>query len=71
MATLMESYEQQYSTLTADITAKTGRVPNLSGSMGSTYHVLIFGLLDTLVWNVVSVYGLLQNFIFIKLNTGN
>ena len=31
MATLMESYEQQYSSLTAEIVAKTGRIPNLSG----------------------------------------
>ena len=27
----MESYEQQYSSLTADIVSKTGRIPNISG----------------------------------------
>ena len=32
MATLMESYEQQYSNLTAEITAKIGIIPNLTGS---------------------------------------
>ncbi len=32
MASLMESYEQQYSTLTAEITTKTGTIPNLTGS---------------------------------------
>jgi hypothetical protein len=33
MASLIESYEQQYSSLTADIVSKTGRIPNLAGSM--------------------------------------
>ena len=32
MASLMESYEQQYSNLTAEITAKIGKIPNLHGS---------------------------------------
>ena len=32
MAGLMESYEGQYSNLTAEITAKIGRIPNLHGS---------------------------------------
>ncbi|XP_014678563.1 PREDICTED: vesicle transport through interaction with t-SNAREs homolog 1A-like [Priapulus caudatus] len=31
MASLLESFEQQYATLSAEITSKTGRVPNLSG----------------------------------------
>ncbi|XP_035218465.1 vesicle transport through interaction with t-SNAREs homolog 1A-like isoform X2 [Stegodyphus dumicola] len=31
MASLMDSFEQQYATLTADITSKTSRLPNLSG----------------------------------------
>ena len=33
MASLMESYEQQYSSLTADIVSKTGSIPNLAGCM--------------------------------------
>ena len=32
MASLMESYEQQYSNLTAEIVSHTGKIPNLSGS---------------------------------------
>jgi len=32
MATLMQTYEQQYSNLTAEITSKIGQIPNLSGS---------------------------------------
>ena len=39
MASLMESYEQQYSNLTAEITCKTGQIPNLSGSMYYMYTV--------------------------------
>ncbi|XP_059476563.1 vesicle transport through interaction with t-SNAREs homolog 1A-like isoform X3 [Neocloeon triangulifer] len=31
MAALLETYEQQYAVLTADITSKIGRIPNLSG----------------------------------------
>ena len=31
MASLMQSYEQQYSTITADIVSKIGRIPNSSG----------------------------------------
>ncbi|XP_076368139.1 vesicle transport through interaction with t-SNAREs 1a isoform X4 [Tachypleus tridentatus] len=31
MASLMESFEQQYASLTADITGKTGKIPNLTG----------------------------------------
>ncbi|CAN7990128.1 unnamed protein product [Ixodes pacificus] len=29
MATLMEAFEQQYAALTAEITSKSGRIPNL------------------------------------------
>lgn len=32
MASLWESYEQQYSSLTAEIVNKTGKIPNLTGS---------------------------------------
>ncbi|CAH1794609.1 unnamed protein product [Owenia fusiformis] len=32
MANLMDSYEQQYSTLSAEITSKIGRIPNLTGA---------------------------------------
>ncbi|CAB3378270.1 Hypothetical predicted protein [Cloeon dipterum] len=32
MAALLETYEQQYAVLTADITSKIGRIPNLTGS---------------------------------------
>ena len=38
MATLMESYEQQYSNLTAEIVSHTGKVPNLSGSKYMCIH---------------------------------
>lgn len=31
MATLIDNYEQQYAVLTADITAKIGRIVSLSG----------------------------------------
>ena len=32
MATLIDNYEQQYAVLTADITAKIGRISVLNGS---------------------------------------
>ena len=32
MAGVFESYEHQFSTITADITARIGRIPNLVGS---------------------------------------
>ncbi|KAK2142958.1 hypothetical protein LSH36_891g00006 [Paralvinella palmiformis] len=32
MASLIESYEQQYSSLTAEIVSKTGQIPNISGN---------------------------------------
>ena len=32
MAGVFESYEQQFSTITADITARIGKIPNLTGS---------------------------------------
>ena len=31
MASLMQTFEQQYSVLSADITVKVGKVPNLHG----------------------------------------
>ena len=38
MAQLMESYEQQFSHLTAEIVSKTGRIPNLSGGSSIRMH---------------------------------
>lgn len=32
MAGVFESYEHQFSTITADITARVGKIPNLVGS---------------------------------------
>jgi hypothetical protein len=32
MSSVFESYEQQFSTITADITARIGKIPNLTGS---------------------------------------
>lgn len=32
MSGVFESYEQQFSTITADITARIGKIPNLTGS---------------------------------------
>lgn len=32
MAGVFESYEQQFASITADITARIGRIPNLTGS---------------------------------------
>ena len=52
MASLMDSYEQQYSTLTAEITSKIGRIPNLVGSkyfMSSFPVISIFRGLELLV----------------------
>ena len=42
MATLMESYEQQYSNLTAEITSKTGQIPNLAGGNNDIYLIIVF-----------------------------
>ena len=39
MAGVFESYEQQFSTITADITARIGKIPNLTGS---EYMCLLF-----------------------------
>lgn len=33
MSSVFESYEHQFSTITADITARIGKIPNLTGSM--------------------------------------
>ncbi|KAK2172739.1 hypothetical protein NP493_934g00000 [Ridgeia piscesae] len=46
MASLMESYEQQYSNLTAEIVSHTGKIPNLSGSDKSTEVSHVERLLD-------------------------
>ena len=32
MTSVFDSYEQQFSTITADITARIGKIPNLTGS---------------------------------------
>ncbi len=32
MASVFETYEQQFATITADITARIGKIPNLVGS---------------------------------------
>ena len=32
MTGVFDSYEQQFSTITADITARIGKIPNLTGS---------------------------------------
>ena len=32
MAGVFETYEQQFATITADITARIGKIPNLTGS---------------------------------------
>ncbi len=32
MAAVFETYEKQFATITADITARIGRIPNLVGS---------------------------------------
>lgn len=32
MASVFESYESQFSTITSDITARIGKIPNLVGS---------------------------------------
>ena len=44
MSSLIESYEHQYSSITAEITSHIGRVPNLaSGNDGqTTIHSIIF-----------------------------
>ncbi len=43
MASLLDSYIQQYSVLTADIVAKTGKVPNLTG--GKMHEIVLCRLL--------------------------
>ena len=37
MSGVFESYEQQFATITADITARIGRIPNLTGSKYNVY----------------------------------
>ena len=39
MSSVFESYEQQFATITADITSRIGRIPNLTGSR---LHVVIY-----------------------------
>ena len=41
MSSIFESYEQQFSTITADITARIGKIPNLTGSK-LVIHTLLF-----------------------------
>ena len=45
MASLVESYEQQYSNLTAEIVSLTGTVPNLSGCKCTVQRVIL--VIDT------------------------
>lgn len=51
MGTLIESYEQQYSSLTADITFNIGRISNTHG--GNAFFVYISNFLCIL--NIVSI----------------
>ncbi|XP_074648177.1 vesicle transport through interaction with t-SNAREs homolog 1A-like isoform X1 [Tubulanus polymorphus] len=46
MASLMESYEQQFANLTAEITSKTVRIPNLTGAEKQTLSSNVEKLLD-------------------------
>ncbi|XP_064643477.1 vesicle transport through interaction with t-SNAREs homolog 1A-like [Lineus longissimus] len=46
MASLMESYEQQYSNITSEITSRIGQIPNLSGSDKQAANANVEKLLD-------------------------
>jgi hypothetical protein len=45
MASLMENYEQQYAVLTADITAKIGKLASSHGGMWHRYDYLCLNML--------------------------
>ena len=49
MAGVFESYEHQFSTITADITARIGKIPNLVGSECLISHNIVD---DTIVFFV-------------------
>ena len=42
MSGVFESYEQQFATITADITARIGRIPNHTGSKYISLYVWVF-----------------------------
>jgi len=46
MAGVFESYEQQFSTITADITARIGKIPNLTGTEKKTAVGVVQGNMD-------------------------
>ncbi len=41
MAGMFESYEQQFSTITADITARVGKIPNLTGCKWTSERLVV------------------------------
>ena len=46
MTTVFESYEQQFSTITADITARINKIPNLTGTEKKTACGVVQGNID-------------------------
>ena len=55
MAGVFESYEHQFSTITADITARIGKIPNLVGSECLISHNTIDDIIILLMTSLLSL----------------
>ena len=60
MAGVFESYEHQFSTITADITARIGKIPNLVGSECLVSHNTIDDIIAFLVAEKKTAIGVVQ-----------
>lgn len=56
MASLMETFEQQYAALSADITSKTSRLSDLSGGMFQIHRTIIFSVVNFRVSKITTTY---------------
>ena len=52
MTGVFDSYEQQFSTITADITARIGEIPNLTGSKSRVPALQVVRLVYTCIFPV-------------------
>ena len=60
MAGVFESYEHQFSTITADITARIGKIPNLVGSEYLISHNIIGDIIVFFVAEKKTAIGVVQ-----------